>query len=282
MCKKNIIITIYLLAGCILFAQTIDLPYYNATYRQRSGFNRTKSSERSARKLQNPITLNGYLIVFNEDLGYFNRHPYDIIEQLNAQKKFGRDNWRIPTANELSVMEENAEKIGLGSGIYMCTAHDNGFLRPVSTDMEKKLPQEPTYPDCIKIGKTYWLKTNLGAKHSQDKGSIVSYEDAVKYCPQGYRLPTKEEYEELLALNGAYFEEISERCYSGDLYFPIRQVATFYMNETYRVSGDYFIQGNKYSLYFCKYCDAGYWTTHKPEISNVGLSKGMVKYVLDK
>lgn len=267
--------------GSIIYAQTIDLPYYNATYRQYSGFSKTKSPVRVARKLQSPIILNGYLMVYNEDLGYFNEHPDDVIKQLNAQKKFGRDSWRIPTANELSTMEINAEKLGLGSGIYMCTSHDNGYLRLVSTEAEEKT--EITYPDCIKIGNTYWLKTNLGADCEKDKGSVVSYEDAVKYCPSGYRLPTIEEYRELLALGGAYYEEVSERTvYRSYLYFPIREVATFYMNETYRASGEYFIQGNTYSLQFGRYCDAGYWTTNKPEIVNVGLSKGMVKYVLDK
>jgi hypothetical protein len=121
----------------------------------------------------------------------------------------------------------------------------------------------------------------LGAKSSNEHGSVVSYEDAIRYCPAGYRLPTIEEYKELLASGKARFSNILGNS-NAELYFPARDVATFYMNETWRESGDYFIQGNSYSLYFGQYRDAGYLTQNKPEISRGGLSKGLVRYVLDK
>ena len=54
------------------------------------------------------------------------------------------------------------------------------------------------------------------------------------------------------------------------------------MNETYRVSGDYFIKGDGYYLYFGRYRDAGYWTTNKPEIIKGSVSKGFARYVLDR
>lgn len=121
----------------------------------------------------------------------------------------------------------------------------------------------------------------MGAKSSSEHGSVVTYEDALRYCPTGYRLPTKAEYEELLASGKARFSNILGNS-NADLYFPARDVATFYMNEAWRESGDYFIQGNSYSLYFGQYRDAGYLTQNKPEISSGGLSKGLVRYVKDK
>ena len=54
---------------------------------------------------------------------------------MNAKGACGRNDWRIPTSAELTLMEKNADKIGLGDGIYMATSHKNGVLRPVSTGL---------------------------------------------------------------------------------------------------------------------------------------------------
>lgn len=272
--KRNMSLFIFLCFGIYLNAQsTIDINYYNATYRTKGAFLSNPLPKRTVRSLSTPVCVNGYLWVYPVDLGYFTYHPADVIAQLNAQRKYGRSNWRIPTSSELMTMEDNAATIGLGDDIYMATSHKNGILRLVSIDGE--------ILNCVKVGNTYWLKTNLGAKSSNEHGSVVSYEDAIRYCPAGYRLPTKEEYEELLASGKARFSNILGNS-NAELYFPARDVATFYMNETWRESGDYFIQGNSYSLYFGQYRDAGYLSQNKPEISSGGLSKGLVRYVLDK
>lgn len=272
--KKLISICVLLISTCLLSAQSsIDRPTYVNKYRIKGAFLSKPLPKRTARSLSAPVCVNGYLWVYPMDLGYFTYHPADVIAQLNAQKKYGRSNWRIPTSSELMTMEDNAATIGLGDDIYMETSHSNGILRLVSIDGE--------IPDCVKVGNTYWLKTNLGAKSSNEHGSVVSYEDAIRYCPAGYRLPTIKEYEELLASGKACFSNILGNSYA-ELYFPARHVATFYMNETWRESGDYFIQGNSCSLYFGQYRDAGYLTQNKPEISSGRLSKGLVRYVLDK
>ena len=228
---------------------------------------------RVARKLEKPVLLLGYLWVYPEDLGNFKQIPTGVIKSINSQKPWGRDNWRIPTPDELSVLEANAEKIGLGNDIYLATDHRNGVLRLVAVEGE--------HPNCIKVGNTYWMKTNLGAQRVGEQGSVVSYEDAVRFCPVGFRLPTVGEYKELLAVGNVYFQEVQGES-NAELYFPVRQTKTFYQNETYRVSGDYFIKGDDYYLYFGRYCDAGYWTTEKPKIISGSVSKGFARYVLDR
>ena len=60
-----------------------------------------------------PITLNGYLRVFPEDLGSFSEYPGDIIADINRNKAYGISTWRIPTDGELRVLIQNADKIGL-------------------------------------------------------------------------------------------------------------------------------------------------------------------------
>ena len=54
------------------------------------------------------------------------------------------------------------------------------------------------------------------------------------------------------------------------------------MNETSRVSGDYFIAGDEYYLHFGRYVDAGYTTINKPMISKGSTSEGFARYVLNR
>lgn len=234
---------------------------------------------RKARKLSEPVLLLGYLWVYPEDLGSFKQVPTSVIKSVNAQRPYGRNNWRIPTPDELAVLEANAERIGLGDDIYQATDHCNGTLRLVAIDGE--------YTDCVKVGNTYWLKTNLGANNVCDAGSVVTYEDAVRFCPAGYRLPTRAEYEELLASGQASFEKINDN--RGGLFFP----AMYYEGHTpdmayyptYNYDGSYFLLGNRSHLEFFYYQSIGTWgekSVTKPHISNGNLSEGLVRYVLDK
>ncbi|MBO7571588.1 MAG: hypothetical protein J6T48_05475 [Bacteroidales bacterium] len=166
---------------------------------------------RKARKLEKPALLLGYLWVYPEDLGSFKQIPVGVINSINAQNPYGRDNWRIPTPDELAVLEANAEKVGLGDDIYLATDHCNGTLRLVATDID--------YSNCIKVGNTYWAKANLGAVKPYESGSLVTYEQALKNCPKGYRLPTKEEFEELIASGKANFGKFGSN--SAILTFPL-------------------------------------------------------------
>ena len=67
---------------------------------------------------QGPICLHGYLYVYPEDLGWFKWYPGDIINSINIAKAYGRNNWRLPTWNELQVMRANRSKIGGYFGKY--------------------------------------------------------------------------------------------------------------------------------------------------------------------
>lgn len=269
--SKLIIICLLSVLTCLSFAQSaIDRPTYVNKYRTKGAFLR-EPIKRTAKKLSEPVYINDFLWVYPIDLGYFTSHPNDLIAQINAQNTYGRNNWRIPTSEELMVMEDNASTIGMGDGIYMAKSHSNGILRLVSFD--------GVY--CVNIGGTYWQYNNLGAKRLHDIGSVVSYEDAIRLCPSGYRLPTKIEYEVLIFSKRAYFEMTGGDC-NKELYFPIGvcQIENTATGATARFNGSYFIQDNEYSLYFS--VDAHGKNIVKPKISSGGLSKGMVRYVLDK
>ena len=60
-----------------------------------------------------PFLLNGYLRVFPEDLGEFNEYPKTAIANINKNKAYGINTWRIPDEEEVRMLIQNAEKIGL-------------------------------------------------------------------------------------------------------------------------------------------------------------------------
>lgn len=184
--------------------------------------------KRYARTLSAPVCLVGSVWVYIEDLGDFRSQSdaWEIIQHLNERGACGRNNWRIPTSAELSLMEKNADKIGLGDGIYMATSHKNGILRPVSTGpsiQEQRLAQNAEQQRIaaeqkqiaeaqrkaenakrarqqaqqkiissgqgISDGYLIWATSNMGASSPYDKGNIYSS----YYTQGGWRLPSSKE-----------------------------------------------------------------------------------------
>ena len=197
---------------------------------------------RYARKLPAPICLQGFLWVYPEDLGTYTDGPNDIIAQINRQGLHGRNDWRVPTTNELQLMENYAEQCGLGDEIYLSTSHSNGILRLVSTGMsvreqrnqaaaewarqareeELKAAQKAAahqasidqQNDLVTYGKGFWANDLLWA--STNVGSNDSYSKGVAYskvtCPDNWRLPTESEFRTLLRQStkyGSYYQHSS-------------------------------------------------------------------------
>jgi len=143
--------------------------------------------KRTARKLDAPVMLHGFLCVYPEDLGNFKQHPNSLISSINNQHMYGHSDWRIPTPDELAVLEQNAETVGLGDDIYMATDHANGVLRLVATISNT----QTNYP-VTNAGSVYWMNDDYRTSRKRNR-SISEAE-----CPYGYRLPTTSEFEDLL------------------------------------------------------------------------------------
>lgn len=156
---------------------------------------------RKERKLSEPVLLLGYLYVFPEDIGDFQVPPIEIIKAVNRQNLFGCNTWRIPTPDELRLMEANADQLGMGDYIYMATSHANGHLRLVSTGMKINNNDDIiSKGEGKKIGNLIWSTINYGAKSPFELGLSVTpfeFRDNIK-CPDGWRLPTKFEFKLLL------------------------------------------------------------------------------------
>jgi len=184
---------------------------------------------RVARKLEKPVLLLGYLWVYPEDLGNFGKIPTGVINSINVQRPYGRNNWRIPTPDELAILEANAEKIGLGDDIYLATDHCNGVLRLVAVD--------DSYNDCVWIGGAYWSKNDLGSSSMYTPGRLVTYEDAVKFCPEGWRLPTLDDFNKLRNSGKASFGTSG-----GELSFPSRPYSG---ENSYGSEGEYWLKADE-------------------------------------
>lgn len=255
----------------------IDKAYYNATYRQHVFPNRNTKSDKVAKKSQVPVMLNGYLVIYNEDLGYFNQHPDALIEQLNEQKMFGRDNWRIPTPDELCIMEVNATTLGMGSDIYMCTSHANGCLRLVATNGQPE--------NVVRIGDTFWAKCNFGTSQEEGAGRPLTYQEALERAPKGYRLPTEEEARNLIYSGEVRFGSRTENFMTG------KQSIIFPFTDKKNEEGKYWIQGEKiitFRIHWGTFFNSSGWGTHSelvredPELAQCSGCTAHVKYVLDK
>lgn len=215
---------------------------------------------RVAKKLEKPIQLLGYLWVYPEDLGDFKQIPVGVINSINSQSPYGMNNWRIPTPDELSVLEANADKVGLGDDIYLATDHRNGVLRLVSTG--KTISEKAAIRSEIissgkgkLIGDVVWstsLYKDCGFKvfcyYHMDYDNYIGKHD----FPIGWRLPTLNEFEKLLDSNSrsvnatinALKELLSDELHpnnlqSGLYQFLCKNNGSFYYAKTYvRESGN--------------------------------------------
>ncbi len=240
---------------------------YRTVYRDRP------QPKRYARTLSEPVCLLGSIWVYVEDLGDFRsqRDAREIIQHLNDRCAYGRNDWRIPTSAELALMEKNADKIGLGDGIYLATSHNNGILRPVSTGPSVKEQQaarnaeqqriaaeqrrvaeqqrqaeanlrarQQAQQNIINSGQgisdgssLIWAVANVGTSSAYEKGGIYS-----TYSPQGkWRLPSTNELRNFV--NKA---SLTQRPYNGYL----RKIYTY--NGITLIGGRYLTSDGYYDV----------------------------------
>lgn len=193
--------------------------------------------KRYARKLSSPVCLLGTIWVYTEDLGDFRSlsDANEIVNHLNTRGACGRNDWRIPTSAELAVMEQYADKVGLGDGIYIATSHSNGILRPVSTgpsiaeknqaaelrrkqleaESDARRRQQEAEQMRIQNAKNaqislinsgqgikdgnglVWATKNVGAASSSSNGSILSTYTG----SNGWRLPSSRELKNIVNMS---------------------------------------------------------------------------------
>lgn len=163
----------------------------------------------SAQSAAKPITLYDYLEVFPYDLGYFESVPTTVIDNINKTQQYGNGTWRLPTKEELNLMQAN--NLISVDGYMASDGSHYGKVRLV-TDRQKgeilrqellklksgslvtdkqtgeMLPAVPAgYVDLGLPSGTLWKDKN--------EGGFYTFEKAIKKF--GNQLPTKEQLEEL-------------------------------------------------------------------------------------
>jgi TolB-like protein len=115
----------------------------------------TVSSVTEKPKVQDVITLLGYLKVYPEDLGTFSSYPYNVVQAINDDISFGYNTWRLPTDEELSLLQGNRNKVpGLTDSEYQIIEKSGaGRIRLVTN--------RRTYKEYEKLASEYTKKVSI-------------------------------------------------------------------------------------------------------------------------
>lgn len=157
------------------------------------------SSSYSPKKRSSVEIVYGYLKVFPNELGEFSSEPTSVIKQLNSQAKYGYNNWRLPTNEELSLLRANNY---LGNGKYMTKESKNGIVLLVTDDKDYATIQAEEAAKRVRkerLKSQGWIDLGLPSgilwKNINENGGYT-YEEAVDRF--GDNLPSNEQFEELL------------------------------------------------------------------------------------
>jgi len=93
--------------------------------------------------------------------------------------------------------------VNIGLIMVSCTGSGNKGQSTETTPDSKQKPKLTKSDEIktVKIGNAEWATCNLGAEKQSDYGSFFTWQEAQKSCPEGWRLPTKKEYDDLIKLS---------------------------------------------------------------------------------
>ncbi len=80
------------------------------------------------------VVLEGFLKLYPEDVAEFSREPNQVIKQINQQKRYGYNSWRLPTQEELDLIRSKGY---LSGNKYMTKEDPSGVLMLVTTEKQK-------------------------------------------------------------------------------------------------------------------------------------------------
>ena len=92
------------------------------------------TEDNSKRERTDVVVLEGFLKLYPEDLGEFSREPNQLIKEINQQKRYGYNSWRLPTQEELDLIRSNGY---LSGNKYMTKEDPSGVLMLVTTKKQK-------------------------------------------------------------------------------------------------------------------------------------------------
>ena len=107
-----------LLGGLLISAQNIIVQQNNSTQKQEPKVVYKEKVVYVEKKQNGPILVAGYLYVYPEKLGYYDKCPTAIINGINKKRAYGKNTWRLPTKEEYSIIR-SSDKIDMEKyGVY--------------------------------------------------------------------------------------------------------------------------------------------------------------------
>lgn len=97
------------------------------------------TEDNSKRERTDVVVLEGFLKLYPEDLGEFSREPNQLINQINQQKRYGYNSWRLPTQDELDLIRSNGY---LSGNKYMTKEDPSGVLMLVTTKVHYPIAKQ--------------------------------------------------------------------------------------------------------------------------------------------
>lgn len=112
----------------------------------------------------------GYLYVFPKELGFFEKEPVNIIEQLNSNSQYGYSTWRLPNKEELALLRANGfannstymtQDIG-GEGIVLLVTTKKEATAKDYSSTVSKIKNQTGYVDLGLSSGVMWAAQNYG------------------------------------------------------------------------------------------------------------------------
>ena len=97
------------------------------------------TEDNSKRERTDVVVLEGFLKLYPEDLGEFSSNPTQLIKQINQQKRYGYNSWRLPTQEELDLTRSNGY---LSGNKYMTKEDPSGVLMLVTTKVHYPIAKQ--------------------------------------------------------------------------------------------------------------------------------------------
>ena len=148
-----------------------------------------QSSPNQTIKPNSVVILYNYLRVYPEDLGTFSSYPNNIIEAINNDDTYGYSTWRLPTEEEMSLINNNKGKVqGLFSNEYMTIdGNKSGRVRLV-TNREPTEARAKMWSDYQKTFSIDSIMNIKKPKSTSDSTNIYLnyYQTFLSYYPKSY------------------------------------------------------------------------------------------------
>lgn len=90
------------------------------------------------------------------------------------------------------------------------------------------------FSDEVKVGNLYWMTRNVGGNPKDIEGDKYTFHQAQSICPEGWRLPTKSEFEALIRnySQNTEYKKLKGRWFCGGEYYS-QSVPAVFLPQTY-------------------------------------------------